>query len=85
MAELCIADDIIDVVAALAPDRGAPVTPDTQLIDGLGFDSARRLELGEALQRRFGCAVDGEHGIAAARTVADVVALVVEQKDTDLR
>lgn len=67
--------DVVEIVTALAPDRSGPITPATTLVDDLGYDSARLLELGATLERRFGCVLD-DSARAAAQTVAAVVDLV---------
>lgn len=65
---------VVDIVERLAPDKGVAVTLQTTLIDGLGYDSARMIELGSALERRLGCKL--EQTQLGATTVADLVAVV---------
>jgi len=44
-AYIDLARDVIDIIAAMAPDRTVRVTDAVTLVDELGFDSARLLEL----------------------------------------
>ncbi|MGH3551988.1 MAG: acyl carrier protein [Mycobacterium sp.] len=41
---------ILSIVAGLAPDRMTPVTEDSHLVDGLGYDSPRKMELVATLE-----------------------------------
>ena len=81
--ELCLAgrsgmtgDAVVGIVASMAPDCGATVSITSSLVDDLGFDSARLLELGTILERMFSCSLDGEDGIYKAHTVSDLIELV---------
>ena len=65
---------VVEIVASLAPDKGVGVTPETTLIDGLGYDSAQLIELGFALERRLGCQLKQTQ--LGATTVADLVGIV---------
>jgi len=76
-----VARDVIDIIAAMAPDRTVRVTEDVTLVDELGFDSARLLELSTVLERRFDCALDDQR-MTAEQTVHDIVALVAYAIDT---
>ncbi|ACC43373.1 MULTISPECIES: acyl carrier protein [Mycobacterium ulcerans group] len=44
---------ILSVIASLAPDHMAPVTVDSYLVDDLGYDSPRKMELVAALESRL--------------------------------
>jgi acyl carrier protein len=72
---------VIDIIAAMAPDRTVRVTDAVTLVDDLGFDSARLLELSTVLERRFDCALDDQN-MTAEQTVHDVVALVADATNT---
>lgn len=73
--------NILKIVAALAPDRVDQVTADTVLIDDLGYDSSRLIELGIVLERRFGCSLNQAQ--IGAITIGDVVDLVLETIHTE--
>lgn len=79
-----LARDVIEIIAAMAPDRTVRVTESVTLVDELGFDSARLLELSTVLERRFNCAVDDQR-MTAEQTVNDVVALVADAINTAAR
>ena len=72
---------VIEIIAAMAPDRTVRVTEAVTLVDELGFDSARLLELSTVLARRFDCALDDQR-MAAEQTVHDIVALVADATNT---
>ena len=65
---------VVEIVGALAPDKGVAVAPDAVLIDDLGFESAQMIELGFALERRLGCQLKQTQ--LGDTTVADVAAVV---------
>ena len=79
-----LARDVIEIIAAMAPDRTVRVTESVTLVDELGFDSARLLELSTVLERRFNCAVDDQR-MTAEQTVNDVVAVVADAINTAAR
>jgi acyl carrier protein len=72
---------VIEIIAAMAPDRTVRVTEAVTLVDDLGFDSARLLELSTVLERRFDCALDDQR-MTAEQTVHDIVALVADATNT---
>jgi len=80
-AYIDLARDVIDIIAAMAPDRTVPVTDAVTLVDELGFDSARLLELSTVLERRFDCALDDQR-MSAEQTVHDIVTLVTDATKT---
>jgi acyl carrier protein len=43
-------DSVVSIVTRLAPDRMAPVTADSHLVDDLGYDSPRKMELVATLE-----------------------------------
>lgn len=59
-------DELVQLIAQLAPDRDAPVSNDALLIDDLGYDSARIMELAAAMERRCGCTltIDDPHQLS---------------------
>lgn len=72
---------VIDIIAAMAPDRTVRVTDAVTLVDDLGFDSARLLELSTVLERHFDCVLD-DQSMTAEQTVHDIVALVADATNT---
>lgn len=76
---------IIDRIAAMSPESGLVVTPETSL-DDLGIESLDQIELIFELEEQFDVALpynanlpEGESGELA--TVGDLIALVAEQID----
>ncbi|SOX52943.1 acyl carrier protein, partial [Mycobacterium ahvazicum] len=43
-------DSVVSIVTRLAPDRMAQVTGDSHLVDDLGYDSPRKMELVATLE-----------------------------------
>jgi len=80
-AYIDLARDVIDIIAAMAPDRTVRVTDAVTLVDELGFDSARLLELSTVLERRVDCALDDQR-MSAEQTVHDIVTLVADATNT---
>ena len=64
-------DSVVSIVTRLAPDRMAPVTADSHLVDDLGYDSPRKMELVATL----------DHG---AEDFADQVYQALEGRYRDL-
>ncbi|MBV9090619.1 MAG: acyl carrier protein [Mycobacteriaceae bacterium] len=62
---------VLSIVAGLAPDRTAPVTLDADLVDDLGYDSPRKMELVATLESRLGRQLPDP--AEPVHTVADVV------------
>ncbi|ADG97803.1 phosphopantetheine-binding protein [Segniliparus rotundus DSM 44985] len=65
---------IVAAMAAEPPQR--PLEGADRLIDDLGFDSVRLIELTMALERAFGLAAHSPEQLVSVATVDDVVALV---------
>jgi acyl carrier protein len=74
---------VIGLIAALAVPQRAPdtVVADERLIDDLGFDSVRLIELAMTLERAFGLAPQRPENLAAVSTVDDVVTFARTAKD----
>ena len=66
---------VIRLITALAVPRRMPedVAADARLIDDLGFDSVRLIELTMALERGFGLPPQRPENLATINTVDDVV------------
>jgi acyl carrier protein len=65
---------VLSVVTSLAPDRLAPVTPESDLVDDLGYDSPRKMELVASLEALLGQQIPNP--VDPVYTVGDVVAWV---------
>lgn len=62
---------VLSLVASLAPDRMSAVTADSDLVDDLGFDSPRKLELVAALETHLGQRIPDP--VEPVQTVGDVI------------
>lgn len=74
-----IRDTAVRLIVAMAPTdeaRGAAVAADLRLIDDLGYDSVRLMELTVVLERKFGLPRQLPEQLAGVHTVGDVIALV---------
>lgn len=69
-------DRLVAVIAPLAPHPDAPLTPDADLVDDLGFDSLALIELTVAIEEAFGLAPVAEFEQTTARTIGAVAAIV---------
>lgn len=65
---------IVSVVAALAPDRMSPVTVDSHLVDDLGYDSPRKMELVATLESHLQTRLHDPH--SPLETVGEVISWV---------
>lgn len=65
---------VLSVVTSLAPDRLAPVTLESDLVDDLGYDSPRKLELVVSLEGLLEQQIPNP--AKPVETVADVVAWI---------
>lgn len=75
--ELIVSSLLLEEVAAADIDTDAPL-----FVEGLGLDSIDALELGLALQKRFGVSMSGEKEEVRARfaSVATLAAFVTAQR-----
>jgi acyl carrier protein len=66
-----------EIVRKFAPrDRaGMPLTPETRLIDDMGIDSPRMIDVVLEVEDRFGITVDDD-AMGRVRTFGEVLALV---------
>jgi len=60
-------------------DPGA-MTPDTHLVEGLGFDSLDFVDVVVVLQQAFGVTLREEPRVREVRTLGDLHRLVIEKK-----
>jgi acyl carrier protein len=71
-----IEQEVTEVVRAMAPLNSSDVHQETRLVEDLGYDSLRLIELAIVLERAFSLpAISGETSVRAV-TVEDVVETV---------
>lgn len=63
------------LVGEMAPNHRAPITDSSRLIEDLGFDSLRLMELTVVLERAFGLPRHRPEQLVGVRRVGDVIAL----------
>jgi acyl carrier protein len=70
---------VIRLISALAVPRRMPedVAAEARLLDDLGFDSLRLIELTMTLERAFGLPLQRPENLATINTVDDVVTFVL--------
>ncbi len=66
---------VLEVIAAQAKVAVEELRPETELVAGLGIDSARALQLLVAIEDRLGVEIDDDE-IAGLNTVGDVLAAI---------
>lgn len=76
-----IRDEIVALVAAMAPDTAGEPELGSALVGDLGFTSLRLLELSIAVERAFELPQLDQETLAGVATVGDLVNLVQSQKD----
>ena len=67
---------VVRLVVAMAPRPLAQTSRETRLVEDLGYDSLRLVELGIALEQHFGVELDDGESLGA-ETLADVERLAV--------
>jgi acyl carrier protein len=74
---------VIRLITALATPGWIPedVAPDARLVDDLGFDSVRLIELTMALERALGLPPQRPESLATITTVDDVVTFALTAED----
>jgi acyl carrier protein len=75
-ADIALAERVRGLVCAMAPDQGAPAGDDRCLVEDLGFDSLRLMELTVVLERAFGLPRYRPEQLVGVRRVGEVIALV---------
>lgn len=74
---MCVtADRVRRLVLAMAPTPSGAESDDLWLVDDLGFDSLRLMELTVALERAFELPRQRPDQLAGVRRVGDVIAFV---------
>jgi len=76
-----IRDEVVALVAAMAPDTAGEPGLSSALVGDLGFTSLRLLELSIAVERAFELPQLDQEMLAGVATVGDLVNLVQSQKD----
>ncbi|MEV0355068.1 acyl carrier protein [Nocardia sp. NPDC050697] len=76
MTDDAIAEPVRTLIARMAPDTPQRVGDDERLIEDLGFDSIRLMELTVALERVFALPRQNPEDLADILRVGDVVGLV---------
>lgn len=78
---MTVRDEVLTLVAAMAPDTAREPDLDSTLIGDLGYTSLRLVELSIAVERAFELPQLNPELLAAVYTVGDLVNLVEKQKD----
>lgn len=68
--------EVVAIVRAMAPEPDPELGDDTRLVDDLGYQSLRLVELTMALEEAFGLPPFERTDLAGVGTVGDVVALI---------
>lgn len=76
MTEVQLADRTRSLIARMAPEAPAEVSDEQRLIEDLGFDSIRLMELTVALERVFELPRQNPEQLVDVLKVADVIRLV---------
>ncbi|WP_433662898.1 acyl carrier protein [Nocardia sp. CA-128927] len=76
MADAAVAERVRKLVHAMAPDPQASTGDSQRLIEDLGFDSLRLMELTVVLERSFGLPRYKPEQLVGVRRVGDVISLV---------
>jgi len=76
-----ISEDVLVLVAAMAPDTAREPDLGSALIGDLGYTSLRLLELSIAVERAFGLPQLNPEVLVGVSTVGDLVDLVRAQKE----
>ncbi|BBX10149.1 acyl carrier protein [Mycolicibacterium aichiense] len=77
-----IGDEVLALVAAMAPDTAGEPGLSSSLIGDLGYTSLRLLELSIAVERAFELPQLDQEALAGVATVGDLVNLVQSQKES---
>ncbi|MEU7765545.1 phosphopantetheine-binding protein [Nocardia sp. NPDC049190] len=75
-ADAAQAERVRGLVRAMAPDQATPTDDDQRLVEDLGFDSLRLMELTVVLERAFDLPRYRPTDLVGVRRVGEVVALV---------
>jgi acyl carrier protein len=76
-----VCDQVLALVAAMAPDTAREPDLNSTLIGDLGYTSLRLLELSIAVERAFGLPPLDQDMLSGVSTVGDLANLVREQKE----
>lgn len=75
-----VAEQVRQLVIAMAPEAPAELTDEMRLVEDLAFDSLRLMELTLVLERAFGLPRYRPEQLVGVRRIADVVALIEEAR-----
>ncbi|QBS43681.1 MULTISPECIES: acyl carrier protein [Nocardia] len=75
-ADAAVAERVRKLVYAMAPDPQGPAEDSQRLIEDLGFDSLRLMELTVVLERSFGLPRYKPEQLVGVRRVGEVIGLV---------
>ncbi|WP_179466334.1 acyl carrier protein [Mycolicibacterium vinylchloridicum] len=78
---MTVRDEVLALVAAMAPDTASEPDLNSALIGDLGYTSLRLVELSIAVERAFELPQLNPELLAGVYTVSDLVDLVEAQKD----
>ncbi|MBB3605105.1 acyl carrier protein [Mycolicibacterium sp. BK556] len=78
---MTVREDVLALVAAMAPDTAGEPDLNSALIGDLGYTSLRLVELSIAVERAFGLPQLNPELLAGVYTVGDLVNLVEAQKE----
>lgn len=67
------------LIGRMAPDSASSIADDQRLVQDLGFESIRLIELTVALEKVFDLPRHDPHQLMDVQTVADVVAMVARE------
>lgn len=76
MSDTAVAQQVYRVIDAMSPKPGTACTADDRLVEDLGFDSLRLMELTVVLERTFGLPAHRPEELAGVLAVGQVVMLI---------
>lgn len=76
MSDTAVAQQVHRVIDAMSPKLGTTCTADDRLVEDLGFDSLRLMELTVVLERTFGLPAHRPEELAGVLRVGQVVTLI---------
>lgn len=79
--DTAVADRVRALIRAMAPDQDAAMADDQRLMEDLGFDSLRLMELTVVLERAFELPRYKPEELAGVRRVGEVVTLITGSLD----
>ncbi|NEW42326.1 acyl carrier protein [Nocardia cyriacigeorgica] len=80
--DTAVADRVRALIRAMAPDQDAAMADDQRLMEDMGFDSLRLMELTVVLERAFELPRYRPEELAGVRRVGEVIALISGSLDS---